>query len=159
MTQRIALLIAAALGAFVIVLLGAVGAYVLAVGPAGATALAAQNSTAVASSAQAPVSPGSGAGVGSDNSQNSQVGGSTGTAGVVVTAEQAAGIALESAPGSTLASQPRLVNLRGTVAYEVALDTGYVYVDAGSGQVLFNGASGATGGNSQSPWRTHRRDR
>ena len=66
-----------------------------------------------------------------------------------VSADQAAAIALAAAPGATLARQPELVSFQGAAAYEVALDQGMVYVDANTGQILYNGAVAAvaSGGN------------
>jgi uncharacterized membrane protein YkoI len=58
----------------------------------------------------------------------------------VIAPEIAAQIALIVAPGSALAQAPGLVNFQGTAAYEVILSSGTVYVDAKSGQVLYNGA-------------------
>jgi len=124
MTQRVTLTLTAALAAFIIVILGALGAYLL-VGRANPTAFASQ---AIAP-AQAQSSP-----------QQSQ--GTTDGSGYAVTPDDAANIALSSVPGSTLVQQPRLVNLNGAVAYEVALDKGYIYVDATGGQVIYNGANG-----------------
>ena len=57
-----------------------------------------------------------------------------------VTPEVAAEIALGAAPRATLVRLPDLVSFQGAVAYEVVLDSGSVYVDANSGQVLYNGA-------------------
>jgi len=68
--------------------------------------------------------------------------GATDASGYAVSADDAVNIALSSVPGSTLLQQPRLVNLNGAVAYEVALDKGYVYVDTNNGQVIYNGANG-----------------
>ncbi|MFN8505767.1 peptidase [Kouleothrix sp.] len=56
-------------------------------------------------------------------------------------AGQAADIALAAAPGGQLARAPELVDFEGTIAYEVVLDIGTIYVDANSGQVLYNGAA------------------
>jgi hypothetical protein len=61
-----------------------------------------------------------------------------------VSADQAGTAALASAPGAALSSTPALVSYQGAVAYEVTLDTGLVYVDATSGQVLANTATNAT---------------
>lgn len=55
-----------------------------------------------------------------------------------VSAQMAAAVALSFAPGSTLSKAPGLVSFQGTPAYEVLLDQGVVYVDATSGQVLYN---------------------
>jgi uncharacterized membrane protein YkoI len=58
-----------------------------------------------------------------------------------ISPDMAAAIALGAVPGATLTRQPELVDFQGTVAYEVVLDRGNVYVDANSGQVLYNGAA------------------
>lgn len=60
-----------------------------------------------------------------------------------VTPEQAAIIALNAVPGSMLSRTPEVVNYQGSVAYEVQLDGGPVYVDAQSGQILDYAPSGA----------------
>jgi uncharacterized membrane protein YkoI len=57
----------------------------------------------------------------------------------VFSPEQAANIALQLAPGAALLSVPELVNFQGVMAYKVSLNTGIVYIDANSGQVLYNG--------------------
>jgi len=61
-----------------------------------------------------------------------------------VSPDMAATIAMNIAPGAKLTRQPELVNFQGAVAYEVMLDRGAVYVDANSGQVLYNGAAATT---------------
>lgn len=58
-----------------------------------------------------------------------------------ISADQAAMIAMGKVPGATLMSTPDLVNFQGTVAYEVVLNRGKVYVDATTGTVLYNGAA------------------
>jgi uncharacterized membrane protein YkoI len=58
-----------------------------------------------------------------------------------VSAEQAGMIAMGLVPGSTLMSAPELVNFQGTIAYEVVLNRGKVYVDATTATVLYNGAA------------------
>lgn len=69
-----------------------------------------------------------------------------------LSAERAAQIAALVAPGASLAGMPELVNFQGAAAFEVVLDAGTLYIDAASGQVLFNGvptmvaASGGGGG-------------
>jgi uncharacterized membrane protein YkoI len=68
------------------------------------------------------------------------------TAGYPISPELAAYLALTVAPGSYLLNDPALVNFQGTVAYEVVLSTGRVYVDASSGAILFNGAAAQSGG-------------
>ena len=61
-------------------------------------------------------------------------------------------IAALVAPGANLARTPELVNFQGGAAFEVVLDAGTLYIDAASGQVLYNGvatmvaASGGGGG-------------
>src|SRR3954467_1283151 len=103
MTQRVTLTLTAALAAFIIVILGALGAYLL---------TGAANPTAFASRAIAPAQAQS-------SLQQSQ--GATDGSGYAVSADDAVNIALSSVPDSTLLQQPRLVNLSGAVAYEVAL--------------------------------------
>ncbi|NNJ12721.1 hypothetical protein EKD04_020560 [Chloroflexales bacterium ZM16-3] len=61
-----------------------------------------------------------------------------------VSADQAGTVALASAPGAAISGTPALVSYQGAVVYEVTLDTGLVYVDATSGQVLANTATNAT---------------
>jgi uncharacterized membrane protein YkoI len=55
----------------------------------------------------------------------------------------AAQAALALAPGATLITRPDLVSYQGTAAYEVRLDRGTVYIDAASGQILYNGLAPA----------------
>ncbi len=50
--------------------------------------------------------------------------------------DSAAQIAMSLVPGATLTRTPELVNYNGTVAYEVLMNQGAVYVDANSGQIL-----------------------
>lgn len=120
MAQRMALATAAGLIAFVVVLLGAVGVYLAAANPAGPTTVAAPVvPPPAAPGAERPAAP-----------------------TYPVSADDAASIALTTAPGAALTADPRLVNVNGTAAYEVALDQGMVYVDATSGQVLYNSATG-----------------
>ncbi len=59
---------------------------------------------------------------------------------VAVSPQRALEIALAAAPGTVAQRAPELVNFQGSVAYEVALNAGLVYVDANSGAVLYNGA-------------------
>ncbi len=140
MTQRFAFATAAGLIAFVVVLLGAVGVYVALAGPAGTAASAATLQPPAVSgqgnTGTAPAPPQQAApqeqGTGNDNQQQTTY---------AVSADDAVNTALANAPGATLVQPPRLVNINGTVAYEVALDRGYVYIDAGSGQVLYNGTA------------------
>ncbi|MFN8441695.1 MAG: PepSY domain-containing protein [Caldilineaceae bacterium] len=60
--------------------------------------------------------------------------------------DEAAQIAQKLAPTAKLQGTPELVNFQGTVAYEVVLDQGKVYVDANNGKVLSNGLAVATVG-------------
>jgi uncharacterized membrane protein YkoI len=60
-------------------------------------------------------------------------------------------LAQSAAPNSYLIRLPELVSFQGTVAYEVTFNTGRIYIDANSGQILYNGAAGlsnAAGSNS-----------
>jgi uncharacterized membrane protein YkoI len=63
--------------------------------------------------------------------------------GYAVSADQAAAIALSIEPSGQLLRTPDLVSFQGTTAYEVQLDLGTVYVDANSGNVLYDGAAPA----------------
>lgn len=67
-----------------------------------------------------------------------------------LTPEQAAAIASSFVPGARPAGTPELVSLEGTLAYEVRLDRGSVYLDANSGRLLQDGTR-RTGG-SQRRW-------
>lgn len=68
-----------------------------------------------------------------------------------ISPRDAAIAALQLAPGASLVSVPDLVSFRGSVAYEVRLDTGTMYVDANSGQVLYNGAAAAPAPSGSAP--------
>lgn len=57
-----------------------------------------------------------------------------------ISAEQAAEIALQAVPWAKLLGPAELVDFQGVVAYEVALNVGMVYVDANTGDILYNGA-------------------
>lgn len=59
---------------------------------------------------------------------------------------EAAQIAQKLAPTAKVLGTPELVNFQGTVAYEVVLDQGKVYVDANNGNVLSNEIAAATVG-------------
>jgi hypothetical protein len=80
-----------------------------------------------------------------------------------ISPEAAAMIALLVAPGSYQKTPAALVDFQGTVAYEVSLNRGLVYVDASTGMVLYNGAyrpavnvqpapSTSSGGSSSDEW-------
>ncbi len=62
---------------------------------------------------------------------------------VKLTPRGAMSAAVLAAPGATVLRTPELVDFRGTVAYEVKLDVGLIYVDANSGAVLYNSALSA----------------
>ena len=153
MTQRVAIVTAAGIAAFVVVLLGALATYVVLRGPQPASAFAAQAPASTQAQAQAqapsggqvPPAPVFGGQDGSQSSQSNQQGGSGAANNYPVSADDAATIALNNTPGASLVQQPRLVNVNGTIAYEVPLDRGNVYVDARSGQVLYNAANGEQG--------------
>ena len=57
---------------------------------------------------------------------------------VAITSDQAALIALSNAPGASLTKTPELVDFEGSVAYEVMLNNGTLYINANDGQVLYN---------------------
>ena len=136
MTQKFAYIVAAGMAAFMIVLLGALGAYIVLHGQDGTAASAAAANVTTPLQSTAPSGAGSGdLGTSDDRGRSSE--GTT----YPVSAEQAGSIALSSVPGASLLQQPRLVNLQGTAAYEVLLDRGQVFVDATSGQVLYDGTT------------------
>lgn len=59
---------------------------------------------------------------------------------VGVSADAATAIALQALPDGTLTKAPELVNYQGVVAYEILLDRASLYIDANSGEVLYNSA-------------------
>jgi hypothetical protein len=67
---------------------------------------------------------------------------------IALSPESARDIAVQAANFATMIRAPELVRFEGKVAYEIGFTRGVVYVDAGSGAVLFNGAQG--GGSVQS---------
>lgn len=131
MAQRYWIVTSVGIAAFVIVILAALGAYLLLGTPANKAAFASPGTSANTLPTSNQQSP---------NQNSSGSSGSTTT--YPVNADQATSIALSSVPGATLIQQPRLVSFQGTVAYEVALNTGFVYIDAQTGQVIYNGANG-----------------
>jgi uncharacterized membrane protein YkoI len=137
MTQKFAYIVAAGMAAFMIVLPGALGAYIVLHGQDGRAASAAAASVTAPLQSTAPNSAGSG---GPDTTDGD--GQSSGDAAYPISAEQAGSIALSSVPGASLLQEPKLVNLQGRAAYEVLLDRGQVFVDATSGQVLYDGTTG-----------------
>lgn len=122
MTQRFALILAGALTVFVLVLMAGVGLTV---------ATKSFVTTRAATQLQAPAS----------NAATQQPAVASDAVAVQLTPGQAAVIATGVAPNAVLVRAPELVNFQGTVAYEVGLNQGNVYVDANTGKVLFNGAS------------------
>lgn len=57
-----------------------------------------------------------------------------------VSVEQATELALGSAlAGSQITGEAQLVNFEGIVAYEVPFDRGNIYIDAATGELVFNG--------------------
>ena len=58
-----------------------------------------------------------------------------------VTPEGAINIAVGAAQGSTMIRTPELVLFEGKAAYEIGFTRGVLYVDANSGQVLYNGVT------------------
>ena len=115
MSQRMAFIIAGALTAFVLVLMAGVAASV-----------AIKSGNVTAAQAQAP---------------SALVAEGSSAAAVQITVAQATEIAQRAAPGAKLTRTPELVNFQGSVAYEVLLNQGTLYVDANSGSVLFNSAA------------------
>jgi uncharacterized membrane protein YkoI len=118
MNQRMALLLASALTAFVLVLMCGVAATVAVFSylPTTTHAQPAMTTNSSQPAAQ-PVTT------------------------VNLTPQQAAAIAQTTAPRTRLTSAPELVNYNGVVAYEVVLDRGTIYVDANNGKVLANGTN------------------
>jgi uncharacterized membrane protein YkoI len=57
-----------------------------------------------------------------------------------LSAEQATAIALQAEPGAIVSRVAELVSFKGITAYEVGLDSGMVYVDANTGQLLYDSA-------------------
>jgi len=142
MNQRTLLSIAAALTAFVLVFVGGLAAFFTQQPPSApkaAPTVAIQQ--AATSAANTPLSAASTPLSAANTPQPI-----TPIAGTVykVTAKQAGDTALSAVAGSKLSRDPELVNFQGpsgtTVAYEVQLDKGSVYVDATSGAILQNNA-------------------
>ncbi len=127
MSQRMALVLAGALTAFVLVVMAGVGATVavkslIVTNAANDTQPQAVQPTAVAQPENAVSNP----------------------VAVQVSQDQAAQIALRAVPSAKLSRTPELVNLQGAVAYEVVLTQGNVYVDANTGKILLNNAAPST---------------
>jgi len=120
MTQRFALIIASALTAFVLVLMLGVG---LTVGARSVVEAQAATPVTAIQVAEQLVVP-------APTAVKPQL-----------SADQAAQLAMKLAPDARMTRTPELVNLQGTLAYEVVLNQGTIYVDANSGKVLFNSVS------------------
>jgi uncharacterized membrane protein YkoI len=129
-------IISAGIVAFMLVILTSLGAYLLLGGATGNAAFASQGNSSGATQNVSPLSPQQTAPGSGDSSSQSNY---------PVSADDAANIALSSVPSSSLAQQPKLVNFNGTVAYQVQLNAGMVYIDAQSGQVIYNSANGTQG--------------
>lgn len=128
MNQRLAFLLAGTLTAFMVVLMGGVAMTVLvrAFGPA-------------PTSVQTEFLPANPASAVAATSQES----SAQSVAARLTPEQATRIAQTTLPRTRLSRTPELVNYNGTVAYEVVLDRGTIYVDANSGTVLSSATNSA----------------
>ncbi len=118
MSQRMALVVAAALSVFVLVLIGGIAVNLAArsIATAQAEPLALDANKEL--SGQAPSAP-----------------------AAQLSPEQAEQIALNLAPRARSTRAPELVDYQGTLAYEVTLDRGVVYVDAKSGKVIYDGVT------------------
>lgn len=133
MNQRLAFLLAGTLTAFMVVLMGGVAMTVLvrAFVPAPTSVqtefLPTNPAPAVAATSQESIAP---------------------LVAARLTPEQATRIAQTTLPRTHLSRTPELVNYNGTVAYEVVLDRGTIYVDANLGTVLSSATNPAaqTGG-------------
>jgi hypothetical protein len=163
MAQRIALLATAGLAAFLIVFMGALGTYMVLKPPTVSTGTLTAQRNDGTTLEQLPAPPQTGtSGIqsgapqqGEDSEDQGQTDNEQGET-YAVSPDQAVSAALASTPGASLVQQPRLVSFNGTIAYEVPLDRGNVYIDATSGQVLYNGANIT---NPQSPQRFRRGNR
>ncbi len=60
-----------------------------------------------------------------------------------ISADLAVGLALNLSPGARLQRWPELVDFQGTVAWEVVLDKGTMYLDAANAVLLYNGTATA----------------
>ena len=80
-------------------------------------------------------------------------------AAFAISPEQAAAIALQAVPGAVLLRLPELVDFQGTMAYEIALDLGMLYIDANTGQILYNGTTTVPGPVTLASTSSHGNDR
>jgi hypothetical protein len=58
-----------------------------------------------------------------------------------ISPDLAVGLVLNEYPGATLLRWPELVDFQGTVAYEIVLDRGKVYLGATNGAILWTGVN------------------
>ncbi|MBI5030231.1 MAG: PepSY domain-containing protein [Chloroflexi bacterium] len=79
------------------------------------------------------------------------------SAATTFTAEQAGQIGLAAVPNSKLTAVPELVDLQGTVAYQVTLNSAIVYIDANTGRVLYNSTNANSTPNNDSLRRSRER--
>jgi uncharacterized membrane protein YkoI len=73
------------------------------------------------------------------SSEASQASGAPAEPQASISPARAIWIAMNAAPGSALMKEPELVLFQGALAYEVVLDQGTLYIDANTGQILYNG--------------------
>ena len=66
-----------------------------------------------------------------------------------ITPEEAMSAAVISIPGAQVLQFPELVDFQGTVAYEVHLDSGTVYINASNGALIYDGTSQQSVANNQ----------
>jgi uncharacterized membrane protein YkoI len=130
-----------------VVLLAALGAFVVLHGQdAAAVGTAADNNTsALTAHLQNSAPQDSGETRSEANDRDTSGDQSDTNAEYPVSADQASAIALGIVEGTSLLQQPRLVDFQGKAAYEVQLSRGMVYVDASTGQVLYDGVTANTG--------------
>lgn len=132
--NRIALLTATALTAFVLVIIGAITSTVAGISPTTLPATVATTAAAGQQGNQQQIEV-----VQPTNAQEQQQTGMTARSAYGLSAEQAAAITESVAPdGAARSATPERVNFGGTAAYEVVFDRGNIYVDAHSGAVLSN---------------------
>jgi len=73
------------------------------------------------------------------SSEASQASGAPAEPQASISPARAIWIAMNAAPGSALMKEPELVLFQGALAYEVVLDQGTLYIDANTGRILYNG--------------------
>lgn len=163
--QRLAMIVAAALTAFVLVVLGGLTAYL------GGALTQASAAPGEPTAAGTPLDPtvealirqreaayqqalaeanarleAANARIAAANAQSAQTDGQAATLTATpqptptfpITPDQARTIAMNAAPGATIVGAPELVRLAEKLAYEVPFDQGNIYIDVESGEVLAN---------------------